>query len=63
MNYQRVYTDLRTANMSFAQFMDFLAKIHALGVEKGAATLITKEQPAYFAAAPLGEQFEYRANQ
>jgi len=62
MEYQRIYTDLRTAKMSFAEFMDFLSEIHALGAEKGAATVVSNEQ-AYFAAAPLGEQFEYRACQ
>lgn len=63
MEYQRIYTELRTAKMSFAMFMDFLAKIHALGVEKGAATAKGGEQPSFFAAAPLEEQLEYRARQ
>lgn len=63
MNYQAIYTDLRTAKMSFTQFMDILAEIHDLGIEKGATSVAGSEQPAYFAAAALGEQFEYRANQ
>lgn len=62
MNYQAIYTDLRTAKMSFTQFMDILAEIHALGIEKGAATAAGSEQPGHFAAAALGEQFEYRVN-
>jgi len=63
MEYQRIYTELRTARLSFAQFMDFLGEIHALGLEKGRTTLAGSEQPAYFAAAPLEEALEYRANQ
>lgn len=49
--------------MSFTQFMDILAEVHGLGLEKGATTVAGSEQPAHFAAAPLGEQFDYRANQ
>ena len=63
MNYQAIYTDLRTAKMSFTQFMDVLAEVRGLGLEKGTATVAGSEQPAHFAAAPLGEQFDYRANQ
>ncbi len=63
MEYQRTYTDLRTAQMSFAEFMAFLGKIYNLGVEKGASTVTTEDTPPFFAAAPLGEQFEYRCNQ
>lgn len=63
MNYQAIYTNLRTAKMSFSQFMNFLAEVHALGVEKGAVTVVGSEQADCFAAAPLGEQFDYRANQ
>lgn len=60
MEYQRIYTDLRTAKISFAQFMDLLNEIHALGVEKGFAIVASGEQPSYFAPAPLEEVLEYR---
>lgn len=63
MEYQRVYTNLRTAKMSFSEFMAFLGTIYDLGVEKGATKVSTDESPAYFAAVPLGEQFEYRTKQ
>ncbi|MDE2439416.1 MAG: hypothetical protein KGP14_00220 [Betaproteobacteria bacterium] len=63
MKYQHIYTDLRTAKMSFAQFMDFLGEIHSLGVEKGSAMAVSGEQPSYFTAAPLEEVLEYRAHQ
>lgn len=63
MKYQHIYTELRTAKISFAQFMDFLSEIHALGVEKGSTVVVTSEQPFYFAAAPLEELLEYRVSQ
>lgn len=63
MEYQRIYTDLRTAKLSFADFMEFIGRIYDLGVEKGAVTVAADHTPACFAAAPLGEQHEYRARQ
>ena len=60
MKYQRIYTDLRTAKLSFADFMDFLSHIYKLGVEKGSATVASDSPPARFAAAPPSEQYEYR---
>lgn len=63
MEYQRIYTDLRTAKLSFTDFMDFVSQIYNLGVEKGSVTVASEDTPACFAAAPLGEQFEYRARQ
>lgn len=61
MEYQRIYTDLRTAQMSFAEFMDFLGKIHNLGVEKGATTITTEDTPSFFAAAPLASNLNIAA--
>lgn len=63
MEYQRVYTDLRSAQMSFTEFMEFISQIYNLGVEKGAVTVTSDDTPACFAAAPLGEQYDYRARQ
>lgn len=63
MNYQEIYTDLRTAKMSFTEFMDFLSTVYALGIEKSSVKTAAAEGPDYFAAAPLGEQFDYRAFQ
>lgn len=63
MDYQRIYTDLRTAKTSFADFMDFVRRIYDLGIEKGSVTVAKDSNAACFAAAPLGEQFEYRARQ
>lgn len=63
MEYQRIYTDLRTAKMSFAEFMNVLTTVYNLGLEKGTTSVSAEQCPPYFAAAPLGEQFEYRANQ
>lgn len=63
MEYQRIYTDLRSAKLSFADFMDFVGQIYNLGVEKGAVTVAADDTAACFAAAPLGEQYEYRARQ
>lgn len=63
MDYQQIYTDLRTAKMSFTEFMDFLATVYELGIEKASVTIAPVEIHDYFAAAPLGEQFEYRACQ
>ena len=63
MEYQQIYTDLRIAKMSFSDFMAFLGTIYDLGVENGKRSAATEEYPAYFAAVPLGEQFEYRSIQ
>lgn len=63
MEYQRIYTDLRTAKMSFADFMAFIRRIYDLGVEKGSVSVAGERTPTCFAAAPLGEQYEYRARQ
>lgn len=63
MEYQRIYTDLRTAKLSFADFMEFVSQIYDLGVEKGSVTVAADDSAACFAAAPLGEQYEYRARQ
>lgn len=63
MEYQRIYTEIRSANMSFADFMQFVSQIYNLGHEKGAVTVARDEAAACFAAAPLGEQHEYRARQ
>ena len=63
MKYQQIYTDLRTAKMSFTEFMDFLSTVYELGAEKASVRIALVEGHDYFAAAPLGEQFEYRACQ
>lgn len=63
MEYQRIYTDLRTAKLSFTDFMDFVSQIYNLGIEKGSVTVASEDTPPCFAAAPLGEQYEYRARQ
>jgi hypothetical protein len=63
MEHQRIYTDLRAAKLSFADFMEFVSQIYNLGVEKGSVTVAGDDSPACFAAAPLGEQYEYCARQ
>lgn len=63
MEYQRIYADLRSAKLSFADFMEFISRIYNLGIEKGAVTVVGDNTPACFGAAPLGEQHEYRARQ
>lgn len=63
MEYQRIYTDLRTAKLSFADFMDLVRQIYNQGVEKGVLTVESDATSGCFIAAPLGEQFEYRARQ
>lgn len=63
MEYQHIYTELRTAKMSFTEFMNFVSQVYELGLEKGAVTVASDDTYSCFAAAPLGEQFEYRACQ
>lgn len=63
MEYQRIYTELRTAKLSFADFMDFVSHIYNLGVEKGSLSVASESSAARIAAAPPSEQYEYRPHQ
>lgn len=59
--YMRVYTDLRTAKMSFHQFMDFASAIYSQGRQNGQAQARTHaclEKAAGNGCQPLKLDYE-----